>query len=61
MAAAQDSRPRAAILLGVNHRGIGAPIALSPATGWATPLGVAPVDAELSARLLELAPMVRRG
>ena len=55
-AVARDGRPQAAILLGVNHRGIGAPIALSPAAGWATPLGIAPVDTELAAQLQELDP-----
>ncbi len=57
-AAACDGRPQTAVLLGVNHRGIGAPIALSPAAGWATPLGISPIDAELAARLQELDPAV---
>ncbi len=42
-AAARDGRPQTAVLLGVNHRGYGAPMALSPATAWQTPLGAAPV------------------
>ena len=35
------------ILLGVNHKGIGARAALSPAEVWQTPLGQVPVDDEL--------------
>lgn len=51
---AHDGRPAAAILLGVNHHGLGAPVALSPAQGWATPLGIVPVAGDLSVRLMEL-------
>lgn len=58
-AAAQDGRPRAAVLLGVNHRGAGAPIALSPAAGWQTPLGVMPVDAALATALTAREPTVK--
>lgn len=53
---ARDGRPGAAVLLGVNHRGIGAPLALSPATGWQTPLGVCPVATGSGQRLRELDP-----
>lgn len=35
------------ILLGVNHRGVGAKAALSPADSWETPLGKVAVDREL--------------
>ena len=55
---ADDGRPEAAVLLGVNHRGLGAPLALSPATGWATPLGIMPVDQALGTRLRALDPAV---
>ena len=40
------------IILGVNHQGIGAKAALSPAAVWDTPLGDVPVDPELQQRLL---------
>jgi hypothetical protein len=53
-AMAADGRPGAAVMLGVNHRGVGAPLALSPARGWATPLGVMPVAHALSAQLQRL-------
>jgi hypothetical protein len=55
-AAARDGRPNAAVILGVNHRGAGAPLALSPAVGWQTPLGVAPVATELGQALRDLVP-----
>jgi len=57
-ALAKYGRPAAVVLLGVNHHGVGAPLALSPATGWATPLGVLPLAGTLAARLHELAPGV---
>ncbi|HOS44212.1 MAG TPA: AmmeMemoRadiSam system protein B [Armatimonadota bacterium] len=53
-AVARDGRPGAAVLLGVNHRGYGAAIALSPDAGWQTPLGIAPVAAALGERLRAL-------
>lgn len=56
--AARDGRPGAAVLLGVNHRGYGAPIALSPDAGWQTPLGIVPVATALGARLQALDPEV---
>lgn len=40
---AADGRPALVVVLGVNHRGIGASLALSPAAGWATPLGIIPL------------------
>jgi len=55
-AAARDGIPETAMLLGVNHRGAGSPLALSPDDGWMTPLGISPVDAALGQRLRELAP-----
>ncbi len=51
---AVDGRPQATVLLGVNHRGIGAPIALSPDSGWETPLGIAPVATEIGRKLQAL-------
>lgn len=55
---ATDS-PAAIILLGVNHRGIGSRLALSPEKGWQTPLGISPVSHELSARFQSLFPAAR--
>lgn len=53
---ARDGRPAAVVLLGVNHRGFGAPLAMSHAAGWRTPLGVAPIATEIGRRLRELDP-----
>jgi MEMO1 family protein len=49
--------PESVIILGPNHQGRGAAIALS-ANSWQTPLGVVPVDQTLIDLLLELGPMV---
>ena len=57
-ALARDGRPQVVGLLGVNHRGIGQPLALSPAHGWQTPLGGMPVARELAEQLLALDPEV---
>jgi len=47
----RDGRPSSIILLGTNHRLIGAPAALSTADFWATPLGRVPLDDELRSAL----------
>jgi len=52
-AVARDGRPAAVVLLGVNHHGIGAPLAVSPAMHWQTPLGEMPVATALRERLLQ--------
>jgi len=46
-------RPEIAVLLGADHTGIGAPIALSGADAWATPLGESPVDRDLTRALVD--------
>lgn len=58
-AAAKDGRPQAVVILGVNHRMLGAsgsPLALSSAAGWQTPLGVIPVAVELGQQLQVIYP-----
>jgi AmmeMemoRadiSam system protein B len=45
------SWPRRVLLLGPNHRGTGAGVAVSPASAWRTPLGDVPVDAPLAEAL----------
>lgn len=52
-ALAADGRPDVVVILGVNHRGVGAPIAVSGASAWRTPLGEVPVETDLSRRLAE--------
>jgi AmmeMemoRadiSam system protein B len=52
-ALAADGRPDVVVILGPNHRGLGALIAISGASVWSTPLGEVPVDLELSQRLAD--------
>ncbi|NWG13876.1 MAG: AmmeMemoRadiSam system protein B [Acidobacteria bacterium] len=47
------------IILGPNHTGRGAAMALYPAGQWRTPLGTAPVDEEMNARLLDECRLLR--
>jgi hypothetical protein len=44
--------PRRMILLGPNHSGRGADLALAPAGTWHTPLGTVTVDADMNRRLM---------
>ena len=52
-ALAADGSPDIVVILGPSHRGGGAPIAVSGASAWRTPLGEVPVETELSRRLAE--------
>jgi AmmeMemoRadiSam system protein B len=49
--------PETVIVLGVNHRGHGAPFALDGNTIWETPLGNVEVNAELRSRLLGISKL----
>lgn len=44
--------PRRVLLLGPNHTGRGAPLALFPQGEWHTPLGAVPIDDEMNGLLL---------
>lgn len=48
--------PARVIVLGPNHTGRGARIAVAPETSWRTPLGGVEIDRELADRLLAAAP-----
>ncbi len=48
--------PRRVVVLGPNHTGIGARIAVAPHARWRTPLGEQPVDTELARKLVERCP-----
>lgn len=50
--------PRLVVILCPNHHGTGAPIALSAVEGWETPLGIVPVDPDLSERIVTHSPGV---
>jgi AmmeMemoRadiSam system protein B len=48
--------PRRIVVLGPNHTGMGAAVAVSPHAEWQTPLGDEPVDRDLAERLREAFP-----
>lgn len=50
--------PDRVILIGPNHRGRGAPLALDPHDGWRFPFGDVAVDGELGALLLRYCPLL---
>jgi AmmeMemoRadiSam system protein B len=58
-ALASAQLPKRFIILGPNHSGRGAELALSPADAWRTPLGVVDVDREMNRELIKLDPDVR--
>ena len=48
--------PDTVMLLGPNHYGLGAPLALWPGEAWDTPLGRISIDTETAGRLQQLCP-----
>ena len=48
--------PRRVVVIGPNHTGAGAPIAVAPHEGWRTPLGDQALDMDLAERLLAAVP-----
>ena len=51
--------PKRIIVLGVRHFPRGQPLAILSEGAWQTPLGLAPVDAELAAELKRACPLLR--
>lgn len=51
-----DPPPAAIALVGPDHRGWGAPVSLSSASAWQTPLGTAPTERRLTEALLAHCP-----
>ncbi len=51
--------PEVVVILGPNHRGFGAPLAIPRAGKWETPLGKTDIDEELAERIVEMSPLVR--
>jgi hypothetical protein len=45
--------PETVVILGPNHHGRGAPVAVAPSGSWSTPLGSVPIDSELAGLILE--------
>lgn len=52
--------PAAVVILCPNHTGRGAPAALDPSEGWATPLGEVPLARRLAEKLLDLSPSLEQ-
>jgi len=52
----QDKIPDTVVILGPNHRGFGAPIAVATEEEWETPLGKVLIDSSLAKQLLKVAP-----
>lgn len=53
---ARDGKPDLAIILGPNHRGWGAPIAIDRSDVWQTPLGEVPLDVDVGRQIAETTP-----
>jgi len=51
--------PEVVVILGPNHRGFGASIAISGKGRWKTPLGESQIDEELARKIVGLSPLVR--
>ena len=51
--------PEDVILLGPNHHGYGAPVALMASGSWEMPMGEVPINAELAGHLLRSCPLIK--
>jgi AmmeMemoRadiSam system protein B len=49
---ASEGAPETVIILGLNHRAIGSPLAISKEKGWQTPLGSVETDLELGEQIV---------
>lgn len=58
-ALARDGLPQTAVIIGPNHYGSGAPIAISPHSSWSTPLGTLERDDEIAHEILRGCEFVR--
>lgn len=56
---AEDGAPETVILLGPNHRAIGAPVAAVASGAFKTPLGEVPIDADTTQTIMARASAVR--
>lgn len=59
LALAEEGLPERIVILGPNHRAVGANVALWSEGEWQTPLGVVSVDSELARRILENSDIIR--
>ena len=51
---AEDGLPEVAVLIGVNHRGYGAPVAVDTQPVWRTPLGDTEIDLDTARKIASL-------
>jgi len=51
--------PEVVVILGPNHRGFGAGVAIAGKGWWQTPLGESQIEEELAEKITELSPFVR--
>ncbi len=51
--------PEVVVILGPNHRGFGAGVAIAGKGGWQTPLGKSQIEEELAEKITELSPLIR--
>lgn len=54
-AVAEEGLPETVVIVGPNHTGYGAPVALAAQETWATPLGDVPVNRDMSEQLTSVA------
>jgi AmmeMemoRadiSam system protein B len=59
LVAAPQGIPRRVIILGPRHRPPGAEMAIQSEGAWQTPLGLAPIDAELARALMAACPLLK--
>jgi AmmeMemoRadiSam system protein B len=59
LAVAPNGIPRRVIILGPRHRPPGAELAIQSEGAWQTPLGLAPIDAELARALMAACPLLK--
>lgn len=57
-ALAQVEIPATVLILGVNHRGVGAPYSIQAEGSWETPLGEVPIDTGLASALQKESPLL---
>lgn len=58
-ALAEDGAPDTVVILGPNHRGLGAQAAIMTEGSWETPLGNAEVDSEVAESILKASELLR--
>jgi AmmeMemoRadiSam system protein B len=58
-ALARDGKPKRIVIIGPNHRALGAEVAIYARGGWQTPLGNVPIDEELAREILANSDIVK--